>query len=101
MAYSKHKKESKSSLTQQGMDVYVADTSVVDNAITTDNEGDREDLLSDRMTVESNLEFDNIESVEDMSKGDDDNEGVDFGDKISLRNCKTNIKLDETRYTSE
>jgi hypothetical protein len=93
MADSKHKKESQSSLTQQKMDVYVADTSVVDNAITTDNEGDREDLLSDSMTVKSDSQFDNIESLEDINEADDDDEGVDFGDKISFKKLQDKYQI--------
>jgi hypothetical protein len=93
MAYSKQKKESKSSLTQQTIDVSVTDTSVVDNTNTTDNEGDSKDLLSESTTVESDSQFDSIESVEDIEEADDDDEGVDFGDKISFNKLRKKYQI--------
>jgi hypothetical protein len=92
MAYSKHKKESESSLTQQTIDVCVTETSVVDNTITTDNEEDSEYLLSDSTTVESDLEFDNVESGEEINE-DENDEGIDFGDKISFEKLRVKYQI--------
>jgi hypothetical protein len=93
MAYSKQEKEPKSLSTQQTIDVCATDSSVVNNTIATDNEDDSENLSSDSTTIEFDLQFDNAESVEDMLEGDDNDEDIDFGDKISFKKLQDKYKI--------
>lgn len=93
MAYSKHKKEPKSLPTQQTIDVSVVDNSVTDNASHDYNQDDSEHLSPDSITVESDSEFDDTESLEDIDDADDDEINIDFGDKISFKKLQEKYEI--------
>jgi hypothetical protein len=82
MADSNQKKESLSQQTHQTTDVIGADNLADDNAITADNAPDTKHLLANSITIEAENVPDNMVSEEDRQT--DNNENIDFSDKISI-----------------